>query len=233
MADNDDAARALSTRGLRFMSREDGVEALWRALRTDLAQLAIMPIDWSRFGERIGAGAEGSLLAEQCASRGGTAARQATVDRANDDFLTRFTASAPKRRHRVLLDFVAAEVRRAVGLPGNHPIDERQPLQELGLDSLMAVELRNALSVGVKRTLPATFAFDYATAEAITRYLLEKLSVGTLPSVESISRGDASPEPAPRSAITAADHAVADMSDDEAARLLFQELAEIKNDVES
>jgi NADPH:quinone reductase-like Zn-dependent oxidoreductase/short-subunit dehydrogenase/acyl carrier protein len=233
MADNDDAARALSTRGLRFMSREDGVEALWRALRTDLAQLAIMPIDWSRFGERIGAGAEGSLLAEQCASRGGTAARQATVDRANDDFLTRFTASAPKRRHRVLLDFVAAEVRRAVGLPGNHPIDERQPLQELGLDSLMAVELRNALSAGVKRTLPATFAFDYATAEAITRYLLEKLSVGTLPSVESISRGDASPEPAPRSAITAADHAVADMSDDEAARLLFQELAEIKNDVES
>jgi acyl carrier protein len=133
----------------------------------------------------------------------------------------------------VLLDFVIAEIRKAVGLPENHPVDERQPLQELGLDSLMAVELRNALSASVKLTLPATFAFDYTTAEAIARYLLGKLSVDVSSSPEPAAAQRASSEGAVRSSASASDDAIADMSDEEAARLLFQELAEIKNDVES
>ena len=43
------------------------------------------------------------------------------------------------------------------------------------LDSLMAVELRDALSQRVGATLPATLAFDYPTVEALTRWLLEKV----------------------------------------------------------
>src|SRR4029079_1569202 len=47
----------------------------------------------------------------------------------------------------------------------------RQPLQELGLDSLMAVELRNALSEVLGQTLPATLMFDYPTVEVLSGYL--------------------------------------------------------------
>ncbi|HEX3757294.1 MAG TPA: SDR family NAD(P)-dependent oxidoreductase, partial [Kofleriaceae bacterium] len=52
---------------------------------------------------------------------------------------------------------------------------EDRPLQELGLDSLMAVELRNALGKRAGATLPATLAFDYPTPAAITGYLLDKV----------------------------------------------------------
>ncbi len=47
-----------------------------------------------------------------------------------------------------------------------------QPLSELGLDSLMALELRNALSRRLGMTLPATLAFAHPTLNAITRWLL-------------------------------------------------------------
>jgi acyl carrier protein len=121
----------------------------------------------------------------------------------------------------MLADLVLAQVRSTIGLAPDQAVDERQPLQELGLDSLMAVELRNALAAMTARTLPATLAFDYPTTEAISRHLLSVLmpehSTPAAPAVrkhvQSVGR------------VTDAD--VAALSDDEAAELLLQELDEV------
>jgi hypothetical protein len=50
-----------------------------------------------------------------------------------------------------------------------------RPLKELGLDSLMAVELRNALGRRAGARLPATLAFDHPTPAAIAKYIIVKL----------------------------------------------------------
>ena len=56
-----------------------------------------------------------------------------------------------------------------------------QPLQELGLDSLLSIELRNALGLAMDRILPATLLFNYPTLDALTTFLMRELGEETAP----------------------------------------------------
>jgi acyl carrier protein len=72
---------------------------------------------------------------------------------------------------------VRAQAMKVLGLDPTLPIDANQPLNDLGLDSLMAVEMRSLLSseLGLARSLPATLVFDYPTIAALTTYLAEEI----------------------------------------------------------
>lgn len=84
-------------------------------------------------------------------------------------------ALPPEARGPFLLERVRKEVAAVLGLATAHAVHERQTLSELGLDSLMAVELRNRLCKVAETALPASLAFDYPTPGAIAGLLLERL----------------------------------------------------------
>ncbi|NEQ87682.1 MAG: acyl carrier protein, partial [Moorea sp. SIO2I5] len=56
-------------------------------------------------------------------------------------------------------------------------IEARQSLFNLGLDSLMAVELRNNLEKSTEHSLRSTLLFDYPTLEALVNYLLQEVLI--------------------------------------------------------
>lgn len=55
-------------------------------------------------------------------------------------------------------------------------IPPEQPLMEAGLDSLGAVDLRNALGAQFSLDLPATFTFDYPTVAAMAAHISGRIA---------------------------------------------------------
>ena len=78
--------------------------------------------------------------------------------------------------HSVLLQLVCAQVAIVLGGPGGDEVDPDKTFQELGFDSLTAVELRNRLKTTTGLALSPTLIFDYPTPTAVTRHLGQQLT---------------------------------------------------------
>ncbi|WP_398999697.1 SDR family NAD(P)-dependent oxidoreductase, partial [Streptomyces sp. CBMA152] len=85
---------------------------------------------------------------------------------------------APERE-RLLVDLVRGHVADVLGHGSPDAIDPEHAFNELGFDSLTAVELRNRLGASVGRRLPATLVFDYPTSLVLARHLVGELTAGT------------------------------------------------------
>ena len=121
---------------------------------------------------------------------------------------------------------------QVLGRASGETIKLRQRLFDLGLDSLMAVELRNRLQRSVGQTLRSTVVFDYPTIEALTDHLAdgvlsEIISGNGSSDVPAESTRDTSPVDAATVDGADVDDAALDaLSDDDVARLLAEELGE-------
>jgi myxalamid-type polyketide synthase MxaE and MxaD len=80
-------------------------------------------------------------------------------------------------RWALLRTHVKREVARVLGLDPSQPLDPDQGFFQMGMDSLMSVELRGRLANSLASPLPATVAFDYPTINGLTRYVAGEIVV--------------------------------------------------------
>jgi polyketide synthase 7 len=84
---------------------------------------------------------------------------------------TDWGALPARELRRKVLELVRGTVASVLGYPDARRVDDDRSFTALGIDSLVAVELRNRLESAVRTRLPATLAFDHPTTTALADFL--------------------------------------------------------------
>ncbi len=90
------------------------------------------------------------------------------------------------QQHAVLVDLVRSHIATVLGNTTPEAIDPDKAFQELGFDSLTAVEMRNRLKVATGLALSPTLIFDYPTPSRLASYFRTELA-GIPQEVKSLS----------------------------------------------
>jgi acyl carrier protein len=161
----------------------EGLDLLLRLLQEDYTQVMASRIDWKKWPLHwpAEAAANADLLAGVLPSSPAMRERSAEPDVARAtgrhigtvSWRDQLLAAQEAQRRPMLAARVEERVRTVLSLGGREAIDSARPLQEYGLDSLLSIELRNALSTDLGIKLSATALFDYPTLGGLTDWLFD------------------------------------------------------------
>ncbi|WP_413790842.1 MULTISPECIES: SDR family NAD(P)-dependent oxidoreductase [unclassified Pseudomonas] len=157
--------------GIGLLPPRRALEMLLSLAGTTQANPTVIDIDWSQVHVSISEGAQRSTLANLIRKPVGEREYLAELGvlRSDCDDLT------PSERQTYIEQFVLRVARDIMALNERQLLDVNEPLQSEGLDSLMALELRNKLAGIVGRKLPATLLFDYPTVRSMSTFIIEQL----------------------------------------------------------
>jgi polyketide synthase 7 len=99
-----------------------------------------------------------------------------TTSASTTSLLVRLQGLSAEQRHSELVDLVCRNAATVLGRPNAGDIDAGSVFQDLGFDSLTAVELRNRLKTATGLTLSPTLIFDYPTPIVLAEHLDTRLA---------------------------------------------------------
>ncbi|MFE5604724.1 SDR family NAD(P)-dependent oxidoreductase [Streptomyces coelicoflavus] len=160
----------MAERGYAMIAPAEGIDALERVLAHDRARTAYTPVDLSRWLDSYPATGRTAFFAELAAPASGTDA-----DTSHSALLTELRDAAdPQQRQHILRARVVEHIAAVLRLTADR-IDANTSLVTLGLDSLMAIALRNRMQRDLALDIPTTVMWTHPTPHALTRYLLGRL----------------------------------------------------------
>ncbi|WPB81675.1 type I polyketide synthase [Archangium violaceum] len=153
--------RRMEQLGFGVIPVGDGLQVFEQALGLG-GQLGILPVDWAVIGRR-----GSSPLYEGFIQKASPAV--------SEGIRQKLEPLSARERRAALRAHVGELVNGVLGRPSSEALDPGQGFFDLGMDSLMSVELRNLLQRSLGASLPATVAFDNPTVNGLVDYLMAEV----------------------------------------------------------
>jgi 8-amino-7-oxononanoate synthase len=184
LSDRDAARLALS--GITPLEPDLALEALEALLTTqDASQIGVVQVDWAKFLEQISSAAVPPFL-EQVA---------AVVEARGQSFSAfrlQLDAAPAEERLALLTQHVQSQIAKVMGLSTPEEVELDRSFTDLGMDSLMGMEMKSRLQSSLSCSFPITLAMDYPTVGSLIQYIdRDVLAAGAV----NASPVQASPKP--------------------------------------
>ncbi len=186
-----DDLRLLSRMGLRSIEPADGTFVLGRLLAAGLSQQVVASVDWPLFRDLFESRGPRPLLerveAKDAGASGGAAAAT--------ELARALAKIGEEERRRQLVAHLQQQVATVLALPGGRLPDPRKGFFEMGMDSLMALDLKKRLQTDLGVELRATVVFNYPTVQALAGFLADLVGGPAAPAPTAAASPAAAADP--------------------------------------
>jgi NAD(P)-dependent dehydrogenase (short-subunit alcohol dehydrogenase family)/acyl carrier protein len=167
MAAEEDLRRQFELMGITPFSPDDAMAALASTLRFQPTQIGIMDVDWVQWGKFEPTGGKSLRFAHL------TGARNGSLNASVSDSLRHLPA---EERFDILELMLAEKIAQTLRIPPER-IDVKQPLTDMGVDSLMAVQLQIAVNMAFGVEFSAFELTSGLNIRQLTTPLLERMGL--------------------------------------------------------
>ncbi|MDE5085532.1 MAG: beta-ketoacyl reductase, partial [Trichodesmium sp. St18_bin1] len=150
--------------GMGVISPAQVLESLELLMSGSDVEVGVVPIDWSGWQERV---AQWPFLADWSTT--------ATKETKDNRFLEQLKSVSFMEREKILISYTQNQAARVLGMK-NHLIDIHTPLIEIGLDSLMSIELRHKIKNELEVDVPMTKFMEGITIATLSNQLNQQLN---------------------------------------------------------
>jgi NADPH:quinone reductase-like Zn-dependent oxidoreductase/SAM-dependent methyltransferase/short-subunit dehydrogenase/acyl carrier protein len=183
VARNPEIETELRRQGLLSLDPAEAGALLGRLLSGDRCEVGAARFDLGGVAALSASSGLARRFANLLSARGDDAARG--PDTRAQELLTSLRSAAPEARLSLLEGALRAEVSRILAIPAAQ-VDADQPLADLGLDSLMSVELENVVESLLHVDLPLGFLVgEKVSLRQLSRRLLDQSPVASEPIVDA------------------------------------------------
>lgn len=169
-----------ASQGIDLIDPAIGLSFMFHLLEDpQLAQAVVLPVDWQKYFSHIPSTIQLPFLQRFVQYS------QLKKTETTSSFLAELAKTATKLKRPLLLSHLQSQLSSVLGFSADH-LDPHKGLSDLGMDSLMSIELHNRLQASLGCSIPNTLAFDYPTIAEMSNYLADVLELPEVDTEQSL-----------------------------------------------
>ena len=174
LAARPDRGGQLNLKGFESIKPQQGLELLDRLIGRDLIQVAAMPVDWQKWSQTDGQEERLPLLSDLMTEHAADSLKALAASDNSKPIRDVIFDTDPDGRRQMLESHLSKLVARVLGLSSSK-IDLLQPLNGLGLDSVMAVELKYRIENDLGVHVPVVKFLEGNSIASLASLVLDKM----------------------------------------------------------
>ena len=175
----------MTDRGIAMMDPKDGIKALDRVMqRPDLTQVGLLNANWERLGSL---GLIRDNYFQHVISAPKTSSKREQKELKDQEYWLFELREIPSgQRLGKLVQWIQMEIAQVIGLPEGELPSTQIGFFDMGIDSLMSVDLKNRLSKQLGLDISPTLLFQHPNIDSLGEKLIHQLfQIDKQPQIES------------------------------------------------